>query len=219
MHTWSTTRILFQDLQTYPTVSDVLSQIQLVKYLSAEVLIFLQVMWLLDRLRGRRNESGPRRGSALISAKPHPSRILRGLTRRGSKHAPTTGSWRSRQESQLGGTKMVVVVRSDLRMGIGKVASQAAHAAVSLYRTACEGRHSRICAEWDATGGKKIVLRAKDYDSLATVAATARNANLPVVVVRDQGRTQVKTGTITAVGIGPAHSAAIDEVTRSFKLY
>lgn len=114
---------------------------------------------------------------------------------------------------------MVVVVRSDLSMGAGKVASQAAHAAVSLYRTACEGRRSRICTEWDASGAKKIVLRAKGHTNLAALASAARKLRLPVVFVRDQGRTQVRGGTLTAIGIGPAPSEDIDSITGALKLY
>jgi peptidyl-tRNA hydrolase, PTH2 family len=41
---------------------------------------------------------------------------------------------------------------------------------------------------------------------------------LPVVQVQDSGLTQIPSGTITCVGIGPAPSELVDKVTLGLKL-
>lgn len=114
---------------------------------------------------------------------------------------------------------MVLVVRSDAGMSTGKVASQAAHGALAAYKHACEGRRSPVCREWDVSGAKKIVLRATSSLQLMQLAAAAKRAGLPHVLVRDAGKTQVASGTLTAVAIGPGRGGDINRVTGSLKLW
>ncbi len=54
---------------------------------------------------------------------------------------------------------MIIVVRKDLGMGAGKIAAQAAHAAVELYKKYCS--RPGLCNRWYNTGAKKVVLRVR----------------------------------------------------------
>lgn len=113
--------------------------------------------------------------------------------------------------------KQVIVVRTDLRMGRGKLAAQVAHAAVSAAESARSLRplwHRR----WIEEGQKKIVLKTRSLEELLDIYRKAVGRGLPAVLVRDRGLTQLPPGTITAVGIGPAPSSLIDAITGNLKL-
>jgi peptidyl-tRNA hydrolase, PTH2 family len=117
--------------------------------------------------------------------------------------------------AEVGVTKLVLVVRTDLAMGRGKVAAQVAHAAVAA---TLSGRRTRRLRRWLAAGQPKVVLRAGSQDELAALAARAESAGLAVEMVRDAGRTQVAAGTMTCCAIGPDDSDAIDAVTGGLSL-
>jgi peptidyl-tRNA hydrolase, PTH2 family len=112
-------------------------------------------------------------------------------------------------------TKLVLVVRTDLDMGRGKIAAQVAHAAVAATLTALGQRRLR---QWLEDGQPKVVLRAGDEDELVAVAARAEAAGLAVDMVRDAGRTQVPAGTTTCLAVGPDDSDLVDTVTGSLSL-
>jgi len=111
--------------------------------------------------------------------------------------------------------KLVLVVRTDLDMGRGKIAAQAAHAAVTAALASAE---SDDFVAWLADGQPKVVLRADSEQDLADIAQRARAAGLPVELVRDAGRTQLAPCTATCCAIGPAASARIDAVTSGLRL-
>jgi len=112
-------------------------------------------------------------------------------------------------------TKLVVVVRADLGMGRGKIAAQAAHAAVAAALAAIG---TPAFAAWLREGQPKVVLRAGSAEELDAIAGQAHAAGLPVQVIHDAGRTQVAEGTPTCCAIGPAADAAIDAVTGQLSL-
>jgi PTH2 family peptidyl-tRNA hydrolase len=111
--------------------------------------------------------------------------------------------------------KLVVVVRTDLGMGRGKLAAQVAHAAV-VAALAAQGRPD--FRAWLRDGQPKVVLRVSDGEQFDAVAAAADAAGLPVHVIRDAGRTQLEAGTPTCCGIGPAEDARVDAVTGGLSL-
>jgi PTH2 family peptidyl-tRNA hydrolase len=113
--------------------------------------------------------------------------------------------------------KQVIVVRRDLGMGVGKIAAQAAHAAVLGMERAYRMRPAWV-EGWRADGMPKVVLQVPGEDELAALCAQAEAAGLPVAPVHDRGLTQVATGTLTCVGIGPAPTPEIDPVTRDLRL-
>lgn len=118
-----------------------------------------------------------------------------------------------------GTSKMVIIVRSDLRLGKGKIASQAAHAAVTLYASSLQSSNPHLDA-WMRWGQPKVVLKV-DTDcecTLTRLYETAIANNLNACQIFDAGRTQVERGTLTAIGIGPGKVDAIDAITSHLKL-
>jgi PTH2 family peptidyl-tRNA hydrolase len=113
--------------------------------------------------------------------------------------------------------KQVIVVRNDLKMGKGKIATQVAHAAVTaFYETLLKNR--KIAEEWLNQGQKKIVVKVNSLDELLELYEKAKSNYLNVVLVEDRGLTQLPEGTITCIAIGPHNSAEIDKLTGKLKL-
>jgi PTH2 family peptidyl-tRNA hydrolase len=112
-------------------------------------------------------------------------------------------------------TKLTLVVRSDLGMGRGKIAAQAAHAAVAA---ALASLGTPDFAAWLRDGQPKVVLRAVSEEDLHAIADQATAAGLPVQVIHDAGRTQVSEGTPTCCAIGPAAEGKIDAITGELTL-
>ncbi len=146
--------------------------------------------------------------------------------------------------SKIDEIKQIILVRNDLGMGKGKIATQASHASVKASFMAYNGDITAISQipncpireqlnslllenakewktwfiTWDTTLYKKIVLKANSVDELISVARTAYEAILPVFLVKDAGLTQIAADTFTACAIGPAPSSKIDPITRNLKL-
>jgi len=113
--------------------------------------------------------------------------------------------------------KLILVVRTDLGMGRGKIAAQVAHAAVAATLAGLD-RHRADLAAWLREGQPKVVLRVSGAEQLQAVADRARQAGLPVEVICDAGRTQISAGTLTCCAIGPADAERIDPVTGELSL-
>jgi peptidyl-tRNA hydrolase, PTH2 family len=113
--------------------------------------------------------------------------------------------------------KQVIVVRRDINMGTGKVAAQVAHAAVMGAEKVKTSRREWFNS-WFSAGQAKVVVKVKTIEELMEVRKRAEDLHLPVVQVQDSGLTQIPSGTITCIGIGPAPSECIDEVTFELKL-
>lgn len=113
---------------------------------------------------------------------------------------------------------MVLAMRSDAGMSPGKLASQAAHGALALYRSVCEGRRSGMCRDWDAGGATKVVLKLDGAAGVSRIVQAAQAARVSYSVVRDAGRTQVRAGTVTGVAVF-GRADVVDKVTGELKLY
>ena len=113
--------------------------------------------------------------------------------------------------------KQAIIVRSDLEMGKGKLAAQAAHASLMSYFKA-ERMDDSITKEWLDTGEKKIVLKVSDEEALVKLFKAFEFKKVPCALVSDAGLTQLPPGTKTALGIGPWKSEEIEQFTRGLKL-
>ena len=111
--------------------------------------------------------------------------------------------------------KQVILVRTDLKMGKGKIAVEVAHASLEAYRKA-KKKWPEVVRKWEEEGSKKIVLKATLDDLMEFKDWADRNA-LPNSLIRDAGRTQVEPGSITALAIGPAASDKLKK-TEELKL-
>jgi PTH2 family peptidyl-tRNA hydrolase len=111
--------------------------------------------------------------------------------------------------------KQAIVARADLGLGEGKLAAQVAHASLS----AVEDTPDRDRREWKGSGQAKIVLQADGESQLFELADAAERRGLPNAIIRDAGHTEVESGTVTALAIGPGPEAEIDAVTGDLSLY
>jgi peptidyl-tRNA hydrolase len=110
--------------------------------------------------------------------------------------------------------KQVIVVNKSLKMPKGKLAAQAAHAAVAAF---LEAREDEIQA-WVMEGMPKVVLEVEDENALLDLQSRADAADLPTALIEDAGRTVLPAGTITCLGIGPADDDAINRLTGDLRL-
>jgi len=113
--------------------------------------------------------------------------------------------------------KQAIVVRTDIRMGKGKLAAQVAHASCEAVFECLKKKPSWVDI-WRAQGQKKVVLKVGSVDMLKEIYLKAVAIKLPASLISDAGRTQLEPGTITAVGIGPAPTEEIDKITGRLKL-
>ncbi|KAF6770129.1 hypothetical protein AHF37_11771 [Paragonimus kellicotti] len=117
-----------------------------------------------------------------------------------------------------GKTKMVLVVRTDLNMGKGKIAAQCSHAAVSCFQYA-QAENPGLLSTWEEQGQPKIVLKSDSLKELELLSEKADSLGLVNFIIHDAGHTQVPSGTATVLGIGPGLAADIDRVTGDLKLF
>jgi PTH2 family peptidyl-tRNA hydrolase len=113
--------------------------------------------------------------------------------------------------------KLVVVVRSDLRLSQGKLAVQVAHAAVNC-ALACRKSEPKWFKAWYDEGQRKVAVKVDSLGELRDLQMQAKSAGLPHSLVQDAGLTEVPPGTITCLGIGPGPEKIIDKLTGSLSL-
>jgi PTH2 family peptidyl-tRNA hydrolase len=119
--------------------------------------------------------------------------------------------------SVSGEVKMVIIVRTDLKMSKGKLVSQACHAAIETYEMA-RRKNPALCSRWRQQGGKKVVLKVSSLTELEQLKIAAERVGLPCAMIVDKGLTELPPNTPTALGIGPAPSAKLDQITGHLKL-
>jgi peptidyl-tRNA hydrolase, PTH2 family len=110
--------------------------------------------------------------------------------------------------------KQVIVVNGALDLPRGKMAAQVAHAALGAFLHA--PRQSQ--ADWLEQGMPKVVVQCASEDELHALLTLAEAAGLPVMLVRDAGRTVVQAGTPTCIGLGPDRADRIDPITGALPL-
>lgn len=135
--------------------------------------------------------------------------------------------------------KQVILVRNDINMGPGKIASQVAHASMKVFFnkavTKCFDKlKSDDClnqlhmmtvvlnedeASWVNGIFTKIVLEVNSETQLLDAYDAAVLAGLPCSLIQDNGLTVFGgVPTLTTVAIGPAKSEQIDLITKRFRL-
>jgi PTH2 family peptidyl-tRNA hydrolase len=115
------------------------------------------------------------------------------------------------------GVKQVIIVRKDLKMGIGKLAAQVAHAAI-LASEKTRNKNFEWFKEWFTVGQPKIILKVNSLKELEEIHKLGQFNNLPTAIVIDAGLTQLDPGTATCLGIGPAPDNLIDKITGGLRL-
>jgi PTH2 family peptidyl-tRNA hydrolase len=131
--------------------------------------------------------------------------------------------------------KQVIVIRADLNMRKGKIASQAAHASMGIFFKALIPSHTfhreeKYIDHWELPNDKyfedfingrfkKIVVYVNSEEELLAIHKQAFDKQIHCSLIKDAGLTEFGgIPTYTAVGIGPWDSKEIDEITGHLKL-
>ncbi len=110
--------------------------------------------------------------------------------------------------------KQVIVLRSDLGMGKGKLVAQGAHASVECVRKSSK----KLIEDWVEEGSKKIVLKVSSEKELIELLNKCEKAGVEACIVADAGFTQIPSGTLTALAVGPDRDEKVDKITSKLKL-
>ena len=113
--------------------------------------------------------------------------------------------------------KMVVVARKDLNLSPGKLAAQVAHAAVAC-ALETKKKTPKWFNKWQNEGGKKVVVTVDKLDEFYPRKEKAERLEIESVIIEDAGHTEIPQGTKTVLGIGPAPSNLIDQITINLPL-
>ena len=114
--------------------------------------------------------------------------------------------------------KMVIVVRTDLNMSLGKVSAQVGHAVLGAYKLSLQNDLTKTNNWENFSGQAKIVLGVSNKEELFDIQNKAREAGLVTCLIHDAGRTQVAPNTPTCCAIGPDLVENIDKITGKLKL-
>ncbi|EFX06235.1 mitochondrial peptidyl-tRNA hydrolase [Grosmannia clavigera kw1407] len=141
---------------------------------------------------------------------------LRSRKKKGSSAEKSKGQAESDEEC-----KLVLVVRSDL----GMTKAQCGHATLACYKTLQrqaandpKSPAARLLQRWERHGQAKIALQDKGEDALLALMGTAHSLGITSEVIVDAGRTQIESGSMTVLGVGPAPKSLVDKVTGHLKL-
>ena len=113
--------------------------------------------------------------------------------------------------------KQVIAVRTDLKMGKGKLAAQVGHAAVSAAEET-RRKHPGWWKAWLEEGQCKVAVKVKGFEELLALQKVAAQMKLPYSLIVDRGLTQLPPDTATCLGIGPAPSIQVNKVTGELPL-
>jgi peptidyl-tRNA hydrolase, PTH2 family len=110
--------------------------------------------------------------------------------------------------------KQCLIVRADIKMSCGKKCAQIAHAAIGAFEKADKTARKA----WLDEGQKKVVLKASSDRQLYEIKTIAEHAGISASIIQDAGLTEIPPGTVTALGLGPARSEALDRITGDLSL-
>jgi PTH2 family peptidyl-tRNA hydrolase len=110
--------------------------------------------------------------------------------------------------------KQVIIIRTDLKMDKGKIAAQCAHASIASFLKTKEVDRKK----WLDEGMKKVILKVYNEKELINLYKMAKKEKLPCEPIVDAGLTQIRAGTLTALGIGPTDDKKMDKITGKLKL-
>ena len=119
--------------------------------------------------------------------------------------------------SPSGPVKMILIVNNGLKMGKGKIAAQVGHASVQATLNA--GQKSPLVLDaWLSSGQKKVCLKGDDADHLLALEKLAIEEGLLTSKVHDAGHTQIPSGSLTVLAIGPCQDELVEKITGTLKL-
>lgn len=121
--------------------------------------------------------------------------------------------------------KLVVVIRKDLGMSLGKIISQAIHAShrggnVMKYNPNEYNENQKFSdPPTDGPEPKCIVCYVNKESDLLKLIEKAKELNVPYGLQVDAGSNEVPKGTLTALGIGPDDQEKVDLICRRLQTF
>ncbi|KAL1762430.1 peptidyl-tRNA hydrolase PTH2-domain-containing protein [Schizophyllum commune] len=111
--------------------------------------------------------------------------------------------------------KLVLVVRTDLKLPAGKIAERCGDATLACYKTLI-ARNPQLVKHWERTGQAKIALKGSSQKQLEELERTAKGLNLCARGIQDD---TAKDGPATVIlAIGPAPVDLVNRVTGKLRL-
>lgn len=110
--------------------------------------------------------------------------------------------------------KQAIVMRTDLKMGKGKIAAQACHASICCFKKSSK----EDLRKWELSGQKKVVLKVQSEEELLELYSLFRASTLASCLITDAGHTQIDPSTKTCIGLGPGPDEEIDNLVGHLKL-
>ena len=108
---------------------------------------------------------------------------------------------------------MYIVINNELGMSKGKIAAQVSHAAVRashIYKMLYEEKWKK----WFDVHSTKIVLKSDE----ATMIKILSMSSIITAGVRDEGRTEVAPGSLTALALVPMERERVPDIIKEMKL-
>ena len=112
--------------------------------------------------------------------------------------------------------KQAIVIVKELKLTKGKMAAQASHASLGAYKLT-KAKYPELVEEWESEGEKKVTIYVETEKDLLELYNKIPK-EIPKIIIRDAGRTQLEPGTITCLGIGPYKDIELDKYTGKLKL-
>jgi len=91
-----------------------------------------------------------------------------------------------------------IIVNKDLKMSTGKIISQTSHLFSELYSKL---RKVKSFKKWKEEGQAKIVLKGSEEQIIEILKTEKQNDDILVLSIFDAGRTQIKSGSLTCIGL------------------
>ncbi len=113
--------------------------------------------------------------------------------------------------------KQVIVVRADLKMSPGKLATQVAHGAVAAFERVRK-EHREWAEVWLNEGQKKVVVKVAGEQELLKLQKRAEELGVSAELIQDAGLTELPPSTTTVLAIGPALNEVVDPLTGNLPL-
>lgn len=128
-------------------------------------------------------------------------------------------------------TKMVIIIRKDLKMRRGKEIAQACHGAIAaitnqmwdelkLYGIETRIQLDQATIDWMQNSYRKITVTVNSEQKLMDIYKRAENLHVRRTLIEDNGLTEfhnVKTKTVLV--LGPDYDDRLDEITKHLTLY
>jgi PTH2 family peptidyl-tRNA hydrolase len=124
-------------------------------------------------------------------------------------------------------TQQTIVVRKDLKMRKGKIASQVAHASMKVILDQGNWLEDDCLIisvtpeqkEWINGIFTKIVLGCDSESDIHSLAERAKRLDIPYAIITDCGKTEFHgIPTVTCIAIGPYRSILVKDMTSEYKL-